>query len=190
MNFYWKDEKDQVSYVCTPHLNLMPTTLSQLYVRHGSIPASVDGVVDPWTIFRMTLREPGPIPATLELTRFLASSITFMTHLSEVSVYFDNKQLVRLSKNRGVSKKVPMLRGLKGTSLKGMMNVKSIETTRKLVCCSFRKNSPIPLLDSSSYQGGSGSTGIHRWHREAFRYIQDRYPKDRVASFIASLQWY
>jgi hypothetical protein len=65
MNFYWKDEKDQVSYVCTPYLNLMPTTyLSQLYVRRGTIPASVDGVVDPWTTFQMTLREPGPIPPT------------------------------------------------------------------------------------------------------------------------------
>jgi Protein of unknown function (DUF3684) len=145
MNFYWKDEKDQVSYVCTPHLNLMPTTSSQLYVRHGSIPASVDGVVDPWTTFHMTLREPGPVPTALDFTRFLASSITFMTHLSEVSVYFDNKQLVRLFKNRGLSKKVPMRRGLKGTSPKGMMNVKSIETTRKF-CCSFRKNLSIPLL--------------------------------------------
>ena len=168
--FYWKDEKDQVSYLFTPHFNLMPTTSSQPYVRHESIPASEDGMVDPWTTFHMTLREPGPIPAALDFTRFLASSITIMKHLSEVSVYFDNKQLVRLSKNRGVSKKVPMLRGLKGTSPKRMMNVKSIETTRKLVSCSFRKYSPIPFLDSSSYQGGSGSMGIHRWHKEAFRY--------------------
>jgi hypothetical protein len=145
MNFYWKGEKDQVSRVCTPYLNLMPITLPKLYVRHGSIPASVDGVVDPWTTVQMTLRKPGPIPATLDFTRFLASSITFMTHLSEISVYFDNRQLVRLSKNRGVSKKVPMLRGLKGTSPKGMMNVKSIETTRKF-CCSFSKNLSIPLL--------------------------------------------
>ena len=152
------------------HLDLVPTLLPQLYARRGTIPASVDNMVDPWTIFQMKLREPGPIPPALDLTRFLVSSITFMKHLSEVSVYFDNKQLVRLSKNRGVSKKVPMLRGLKGTSPKRMMNVKSIETTRKLVSCSFRKYSPIPFLDSSSYQGGSGSMGIHRWHKEAFRY--------------------
>ena len=59
----------------------------------------MDDVVDPWTTFQMTLREPGPIPPALDLTRFLASSITFMTHLSEVSVYFDDKRLVRLSKD-------------------------------------------------------------------------------------------
>jgi Protein of unknown function (DUF3684) len=79
----------------------------------------------------MTLREPGPIPPALDLTRFLVSSITFMTHLSEVSVYLDDKRLVRLSKNCGASKEVPMLNGLKDTSPGGMMNVKSIEATRE-----------------------------------------------------------
>jgi Protein of unknown function (DUF3684) len=93
----------------------------------------------------MTLREPGPIPTALDFTRFLASSITFMTHLSEVSVYFDDKRLVRLSKNRGSSKEMPMLNGLKGTSPEGMMNVKAIETTREF-CCSFWRNLPIPFL--------------------------------------------
>ena len=105
--------------------------LPQLYVRRGTMPASVDDVVDPWTTIQMTLREPGPIPPALDLTRFLVSSITFMTHLSEVSVYFDDKRLVRLSKDRGALKEVPMLNGLKGTSPKGLMNVKSIKTTRK-----------------------------------------------------------
>ena len=110
----------------------------QLYVRRGTMPASVDDVVDPWTTFQMTLREPGPIPPAFDLTQFLVSSITFMTHLSEVSVYIDDKRLVRLSKDCGASKEVAMLRGLKGTSPKGMMNVKSIETTREF-CCSFKE---------------------------------------------------
>ena len=86
----------------------------------------------------MTLREPGPIPPAFDLTQFLVYSITFMTHLSEVSVYFDDKRLVRLSKNCGASKEVEMLKGLKGTSPKGMMNVKSVETMREF-CCSFKE---------------------------------------------------
>ncbi|KAH9990216.1 hypothetical protein BJV74DRAFT_837251 [Russula compacta] len=110
MNFYWKDKKDQ------------------LFARRGTIPASVDEVVNPWTTFQMTLREPGPIPPAFDFTRFLVSSITFMTHLSEVSVYFDDKRLVRLSKDCGVSREVPMLKGLKSSSPDGMMNVKSIHT--------------------------------------------------------------
>ena len=149
MNFYWKDKKDQVSYVST-YLNLVPTKLFQLYVRRGTMPASVDDAVDPWTTFQMTLREPGPMPAALDFTRFLASSITFMTHLSEVSVYFDDKQLVRLSKNRGVSKEMPMLNGLKGTSPEGMMNVRSIETMREF-CCNPKRVYLYSFFDSAPH---------------------------------------
>jgi hypothetical protein len=139
MNFYWKGKKNKVSYICTSHLDLVPTILPQLYARRGTIPASVDDTVDPWTTFQMTLREPGSIPPAFDLTRFLVSSITFMTHLPEVSVYFDDKRLAKLSKDCGMSKEVPMPKGLKGTSPEGMMNVKSIQTMREF-CCSFRKN--------------------------------------------------
>jgi len=118
--------------------------LPQLYARRGSVPTS-DDVVDPRTTFKMMLREPGPIPATFDLTCFLVSSITFMTHLTEVCVYFDDKRLVRLSKNRGRSKAVPMLNGLEGTSPEGMMNVESIETMREF-CCDFWKNLSIAPL--------------------------------------------
>ena len=136
MNLYWKDKKNQVSYICTPHLDVMPTILPQLYARRGTKPASVDDVDDPWTTIQMTLREPAPIPPALDLTRFLVSSITFMTYLSEVSVYFDDKRLVRLSKDCGASREVPRLNGLEGTSPDGMMNVESIEITRKFrFCC-------------------------------------------------------
>ena len=129
-----RQEKSGQLYLYTT-FSLVPTTLPQLYARRGTIPASVDNMVDPWTTFQMTLREPGPIPPALDLTRFLVSSITFMTHLSEVSVYFDDKRLVRLSKDCGASKEVPMLNGLKGTSPDGMMNVKSIEATREYRFC-------------------------------------------------------
>ena len=105
--------------------------LSQLYVRRGT----VGNAVDAWTTFQMTLREPGPMPPAFDFTRFLVSSVAFMTRLSEVSVYFDDKWLVKLSKNRGVSKEVPMLKELKGTSPEGMMNVESIETTREFKFC-------------------------------------------------------
>jgi hypothetical protein len=93
----------------------------------------------------MTLREPGHIPPILDLARFLVSSITFMTHLSEVSVYFDDKRLVRLSKDCNASKEVPVLNGLKGTSPQGMMNVKSIKSMCES-CYSFRKNFYVPIL--------------------------------------------
>ena len=134
MNFYWKDKRDQVSHLRILYPNLIPTGLPQLFARRGTVPTPVDGVVDPWTTFQMTLREPGPIPPAFDFTRFLVSSITFMAHLSEVSVYFDDKRLVRLSKDGGVPKEVPMLKGLKSTSPGDMMSVKSIQTTRGYYC--------------------------------------------------------
>ena len=136
MNFYWKDKKDQVSHIYTLYLNVMLTKLSQLYVRRGT----AGNAVDTWTTFQMTLREPSPMPPAFDFARFLVSSIAFMTSISEVSVCFDDKRLVKLSKNRGVSKEVPMLKELKGMSPEGMMNVKSIETTREFkFCCGSRR---------------------------------------------------
>jgi hypothetical protein len=54
-----------------------------------------------------------------------------MAHLSEVSVYFDDKRLVRLSKDSGVPREAPMLKGLKNTSPDSMMTVRSVQTVRE-----------------------------------------------------------
>lgn len=83
-----------------------------------------------WTTIEMTLREPAPIPVPFDFTRFLASSITFMTHLSEVVVYFDDKRLVRLAKSSGISKEIGIPNGLQNSSPLGIMSVKDIKSTR------------------------------------------------------------
>ena len=79
----------------------------------------------------MDLREPAPIPAVLDLIRFLASSITFMAHLREVSVYFDENRLVRLTRDAGISKQLAIPQGLSPTSPMGFMNVQVLKSTRK-----------------------------------------------------------
>ncbi|KZT11459.1 uncharacterized protein LAESUDRAFT_720694 [Laetiporus sulphureus 93-53] len=108
MGFYWKDKKDQ------------------LFARRGRLP---DTSNDGWTTFEMFLREPAPIPRAFDITRFLASSITFMSHLSEVSIYLDERRISRLSKVIGASKPITIPRGLKTSSPKGIMQVKEIHTT-------------------------------------------------------------
>jgi len=60
-----------------------------------------------------------------------------MAHLSEVSVYFDDKRLVRLSKDGGVPREVSMLKGLKSTSPEGMMTVRSVQTVRESDCAPY-----------------------------------------------------
>lgn len=78
----------------------------------------------------MPLREPAPIPLAFDFARFLASSITFMVHLREVSMYFDGKLLARLGKDPGAPKNLGIPKGLKSSSPMQMMYVKGIRTTR------------------------------------------------------------
>ncbi|KAI0822620.1 hypothetical protein BC628DRAFT_1388241 [Trametes gibbosa] len=108
MGFYWKDKKDQ------------------LFARRGKLPDSVE---DPWTSFEMSLRELAPIPPPFDFTRFLASSITFMRHLLDVSVFLDDKRLSRLTKAPGAPKMVGIPKGLKPSSPLNTMQVNTIQTT-------------------------------------------------------------
>ncbi|KAF8629109.1 hypothetical protein AX17_005695 [Amanita inopinata Kibby_2008] len=106
--FYWKDNKDQ------------------LFARRGSL--SPDIIPSPWTSFELVLREPSPMPPAFDLTRFLSSSIVFMTNLSEVSIYFDNKCLTKLSKSCGVPRDLGILGELHNISPRRMMRVKGIRS--------------------------------------------------------------
>ncbi|KAJ3549086.1 hypothetical protein NM688_g5219 [Phlebia brevispora] len=110
MGFYWKDKKDQ------------------LFARRGTIPADKSPESDKWTTFTMPLREPGPPPTPFDFIRFLASSITFMAHLSEVSVFFDGKRLARLRKDRGVPRPLELKPGLKRETPKSLMRVTGVSS--------------------------------------------------------------
>ncbi|GLB37239.1 putative protein of unknown function (DUF3684) [Lyophyllum shimeji] len=110
MGFYWKDKKDQ------------------LFARRGQLPDSQE-TPSRWTTFEMVLREPAPIPVAFDFTRFLTSSITFMTHLSEVSLFFDDKRLARLKKAPGVPKGLGLPAGLRSSSSSGMMTIKDLKCT-------------------------------------------------------------
>ncbi|KAG6891738.1 hypothetical protein C0992_006158 [Termitomyces sp. T32_za158] len=96
--------------------------------RRGQIPSSDDGP-PPWTVFEMVLREPAPIPMAFDFTRFLTSSITFMTYLSEVSFFLDDKRLARLRKTSGIPKELGLPKGLRTSTESGIMTVKDIKCT-------------------------------------------------------------
>ena len=100
----------------------------KLFARHGNLPNQTD---DPWTVFEMDLRESAPIPTAFDFTRFLVSSITFMVHLREVSVYFDGRRLVHLTKDAGIPKHLALPAGLTPTSPMGIMHINGLKSTRK-----------------------------------------------------------
>ncbi|KAL4076679.1 hypothetical protein V8B97DRAFT_2021990 [Scleroderma yunnanense] len=108
MQFYWKDNKDQ------------------LHVRRGDLPSK--GNPDPWTTFEMTLREASSVPPAFNLMRFLASSITFMIHLNDVSVYFDDHRIGHLTRSVGIAKAVDVPKGLKKSSSLDIMRIQTIQS--------------------------------------------------------------
>ncbi|TDL20724.1 hypothetical protein BD410DRAFT_841150 [Rickenella mellea] len=106
MGFYWKDNQDQ------------------LFARRG-----VCSTPEQWTSFELPLREPAPIPNAFDLTRFLASSITFMVHLRSVSVFFNGVLLACLEKEAGNPKKLEIPRQMTTKSSVGIMKVSTIKHT-------------------------------------------------------------
>ncbi|KAI8998895.1 hypothetical protein BD414DRAFT_519966 [Trametes punicea] len=110
MGFYWKDKKDQ------------------LFARRGKLPDANENL-DSWTTFEMGLREPAPIPPPFDFTRFLASSITFMRHLLDVSVFLNDKRLSRLVKAPGTPQVVGIPKGLKPSSPSNTMQVTGVQIT-------------------------------------------------------------
>ena len=133
-------------------------TSHELFARRGNLP---NKTIDQWTTFEMDLREPAPIPAAFDFTRFLVSSITFMGHLREVSVYFDDKRLVHLTKDAGIAKQLAIPRGLRPTSMKGFMSVKGLKSTSKwFIHHKVRSVLTIVTPYSPSHHRGSHELGL------------------------------
>lgn len=106
-----------------------PNTYLQrkLFARRGKLD---DNSRLPWTSFEMVLREPSPIPPAFDFARFLASSITFMIYLEEVSVYFNDWCLVKINKSIGPPQLHQLPRNLSRTSPNSYMTVSGLRVTR------------------------------------------------------------
>lgn len=116
MGFYWRNGGDQ------------------LFARRGDLPPnpspSTPSDSAEWTSFEMPLRDAAPLPGLpVDIARFLATSLTFMTHLRNVSMYFNGRCLARIEKEVGSPRNVAIPRGLKSNSPGGMMNVSGIAST-------------------------------------------------------------
>jgi ribosomal protein L31E len=73
-----------------------------------------------------------------------------MSHLSQVSVYFDDKRLARLTKSAGISKTLELPKGIQKSSRMGIMNVTGVKATRacfqELLCCNDKAHLRISAL--------------------------------------------
>ncbi|KAH8828511.1 hypothetical protein DL96DRAFT_1603553 [Flagelloscypha sp. PMI_526] len=137
MCFYWKDGQDQ------------------LFVRRGKDVEYSPDATEQWTTFDMPLRDPSTIPVPFDFARFLASSITFMTHLNEVSVFVDDYRIIKLSRTVDVPKSVPMPAMLKTVSTNGYMKgvglqCKPVEIKAELMRAVYTSGTEKPPPPSSA----------------------------------------
>ncbi|KIJ58355.1 hypothetical protein HYDPIDRAFT_119620 [Hydnomerulius pinastri MD-312] len=96
-----------------------------LYYRFGDLPQTATR--DLWTTFKMPLREAAPMPPVSEFMQFLASSITFMVHLKDVTVFFDHHRVGQINKSLGQSQAIPIPTELERLSPEKNMIVKSVQ---------------------------------------------------------------
>ncbi len=71
------------------------------------------------------------MPSAFDLTRFISSSIVFMSRLSEVSIHFDNKCLARLTRTSGIPRELGVPKGLNNVSPRKAMRVNGLTLVRK-----------------------------------------------------------
>ncbi|KAF7321475.1 hypothetical protein MKEN_00668200 [Mycena kentingensis (nom. inval.)] len=156
MGFYWRDNKESCFTVLCYCRDLIHAQ-DQLYARRGVLPEATN-----YTSFEMPLREPMPMPMAFDFARFLCSSITFMTHLAEVSVYFNKDCLVRLHKQSLPLKSLGLPKGLKGSSPTGHMlitglNSRPVDIQATIMRWVYAAGSvkPKPIVRPQEKTGGS-----------------------------------
>jgi hypothetical protein len=93
-----------------------------------------------WTSFEMELREPSPLPSRpLDLAQFIATSITFTTHIRQISVYLDDECLFKISKATGVQEHVKIPSFIKRGSQIGYMKMDSVATQPIVITASVMR---------------------------------------------------
>ena len=53
---------------------------------------------DSWTSVELELRVPEPLPVLADLTRFLVSSVAFLTNIDSISIYLDGQEFLHIQK--------------------------------------------------------------------------------------------
>ena len=91
-----------------------------------------DSETDRWaTTIELPLREPGLISKTMDLIRFLATSITFMVHLTNVRVFLDGHRIGSIEKSSVGSECITLPQEIKKSGNEIIMCIEEIEYHRR-----------------------------------------------------------
>ncbi|PKY58179.1 hypothetical protein RhiirA4_511803, partial [Rhizophagus irregularis] len=96
----------------------------QIFTKQGPIN---DGDDKGWTTFLMDTREPLVIPNIEELSKFLVNSLGFTDNLKEISMYIDNKLVIKLSKKTQDPESIDITSRFNTFSSKNMFNLTSVD---------------------------------------------------------------
>lgn len=153
--------------------------------RAASTSVDVSPSGAPWTTFHMPLREAAPFPDSfLDLSRFLATSLTFTANVKQLGLFFDDKPLCQLNKRLDPAKALPMPTHLNATSPARMLRVSEMSSTAmqldvqvmQLVLDLAQKPKKT-VVDLASAFTKSGGGGFASMLQSAFGRAKDRPPQ-------------
>jgi hypothetical protein len=68
----------------------------------------------------------GPVPKPFDLARFLASTMTFMSNVKTLSVFFDGRAFLELAKSRNAPDNIALPNDMHPTSAEGTMRISTV----------------------------------------------------------------
>ncbi|KAG1718293.1 hypothetical protein EDB19DRAFT_952071 [Suillus lakei] len=94
----------------------------QLYTLEDTCPPSA------WNSIEMELKEDMqvPVPKPFKLARFLAATMTFMSSVKNVCVYFDSRAFMKITKSRQAPSPIRVPRDMLPRSKEGTMNIEGL----------------------------------------------------------------
>ena len=109
------------------------TIKNQLYKQFTDCPP------DSWTSVELELRVQEPLPVLADLTRFLVSSVAFLTNIDTISIYLDGQEFLHIQKQSFKSPiDILIPPHLKPTTPSQILTVESIQRTGKATLATFR----------------------------------------------------
>ncbi|CAG8673995.1 2730_t:CDS:2 [Cetraspora pellucida] len=94
------------------HLKLI---YSKFVFRRGAI-QGLSQEDQTWTTFLMDMRDHSEFPNAEDFDRFLATSLSFTGNLRELSVYFNDKRIIRITKKMSDPRTITIFSDLNTTS--------------------------------------------------------------------------
>ncbi|KAF8415909.1 hypothetical protein L210DRAFT_876000, partial [Boletus edulis BED1] len=156
---------------------------SQLYFGSDTFPLSTDR----WTtMVELPLRKTRPMPSFLDLMQFLASSITFMEHLTTMQVFFDSHLIGGIEKSSVKLQTIDLPKGLKKSNNKTILTIICILgiTIKAETMHTVYKNAITEMVELSMFTARVNITPDKEFHDELVRCMKKALPPDLEYSLI------